>query len=147
MADPADALARFDAGAPVRLAELTGRWCGRGLPTGSRLDGLLEAHGWYGKEILDPESVHPLLFRARAGRPFPVDPGLAPVGLLVRHPELFRTPGARLAFAAVARRHLSAGGTAAPGSSTATSSPRRSSTTRYRSSTSSAGSTATPCSA
>jgi hypothetical protein len=102
MADPAGALARFDAGAPVPLEELPGRWRGRGLPSGSRLDGLLEAYGWYGKEFLDPETVHPLLFRDRAGRPFPVDPALAPVGLLVRRPGLFRTPMARRAFVAVA---------------------------------------------
>jgi hypothetical protein len=102
MADPADAFSRFDAGAPVGLAELPGRWRGRELPTGSRLDGLLEAYGWYGKEFVDPESVHPLLFRDRAGRPFPVDPALAPLGLLVRHPALFRSPVARLGFAGLA---------------------------------------------
>jgi hypothetical protein len=102
MAAPAEALARFDDGAPVGLDELTGRWRGSGLPTGSRLDGLLEAHGWYGKEVADPETVHPLLFRDRAGRPFPVDPALAPIGLLLRHPGLVRTPAARGAFAVAA---------------------------------------------
>jgi hypothetical protein len=102
MVDPAQALARFDAGAPIRLDELTGRWRGRGLPTGHPFDGLLEAYGWYGKEFVDPETVHPLLFRDRAGRPFPVDPALAPVGLLVRRPGLFRTGAARLAVAGIA---------------------------------------------
>jgi hypothetical protein len=97
-----EALAFFDACPAVVLGELTGRWRGRGLPTGSRLDGLLEAYGWYGKEFVDPETVHPLLFPDAAGRPRPLDPALAPVGLLVRRPGLFRTPAARAAFAAVA---------------------------------------------
>ena len=47
---------------------MLGRWRGSGLPTGSPLDGLLEAYGWYGKEFLDAETVHPLLFGDRAGR-------------------------------------------------------------------------------
>jgi hypothetical protein len=102
MLDADEALARFDAGAPVASEELRGRWRGSGFPTGHPFDGLLEAYGWYGKEVVDPETVHPLLFRDRAGRPVPVDPAHAPVGLLVRFPALFRTPVARLAFAAVA---------------------------------------------
>ena len=99
MVDPAQALARFDAGAPIRLDELTGRWRGRGLPTGSRLDGLLEAYGWYGKEVLDAETVHPLLFRDARGRPRAVDPAHAPLAVLRRAPGLARTPVARAGFA------------------------------------------------
>lgn len=96
-----DAVAEFDRAAAVAPGELTGRWRGRGVPTGSRLDGLLEAYGWYGKEFLDQDTVHPLLFPDRDGRPRPVDPALAPVGLLVRHPALFRTAIARTMFAGV----------------------------------------------
>jgi Domain of unknown function (DUF4334)/GXWXG protein len=77
---------------------VVGRWRGSGLPTGSPLDGLLESHGWYGKEILDAETVHPLLFRDRSGRPRPVDPALLPVGLLRDHAHLARVPAARAAF-------------------------------------------------
>src|SRR4051794_80539 len=80
---------------------MTGRWTGRGLPTGHPFDGLLEAYGWYGKEIVDAETVHPLLFRDRAGVPRPVDPAHAPVRLLARAAFLARTPLARLGFAAV----------------------------------------------
>ena len=39
-----------------------GRWRGRGLHTNHPLDGLLETFGWYGKEFVDAETVHPLLF-------------------------------------------------------------------------------------
>jgi len=69
---------------------MLGRWRGSGLPTGSPLDGLLEAYGWYGKEFIGAESVHPLLFRGRDGRPHPVDPALIPIGLLRDHAGLAR---------------------------------------------------------
>jgi Domain of unknown function (DUF4334)/GXWXG protein len=78
---------------------MTGRWRGSGLPTGHPLDGLLERFGWYGKEVVDPETVHPLLF----GRPdlAPLQPALAPLGLLRRAPGLARVPGAPAVFAAL----------------------------------------------
>ena len=97
-----EAVAFFDRCPPVEPAALPGRWRGRGLPTGSRLDGLLEAYGWYGKEFVDADTVQPLLFRDRRGAPRPLDPALAPVRLLVGHGELFRTPVARAAFAVLA---------------------------------------------
>jgi len=92
----ADALAFFDSLPTVAPDELIGRWRGSGLPTGSPLDGLLEAYGWYGKEFLGVESVHPLLFRTRGGRPRPVDPAFLPLGLLgdyagLAHLSLLRT--------------------------------------------------------
>ncbi len=98
---PDDALSLFDRCPAVDVAELTGRWRGNGLPTGSPLDGLLEAYGWYGKEFLDPERVHPLLFADRAGRPRPVDPALVPVVVLRNRPSLARHRLARLAFGGV----------------------------------------------
>jgi hypothetical protein len=97
----AAALAFLDRLPALTPAGLTGRWRGTGLLTGHRWDGLLETHGWYGKEVLDAETVHPLLFRDRAGVPRPVDPTLAPLGLLRAHPGLFRNAPARLAFARV----------------------------------------------
>jgi hypothetical protein len=89
-AEPDVVLAFFDGLPPVRTDQLLGVWRGSGLPTGSGLDGLLEAYGWYGKEFLGPESVHPLLFRGRDGRPRPVDPSLIPLGLVRDHPGLAR---------------------------------------------------------
>jgi Domain of unknown function (DUF4334)/GXWXG protein len=81
-ASAADALEFFDSLPTVAPGELTGRWRGSGLHTGSRLDGLLEAYGWYGKEFSGVESVHPLLFRTRGGQPRPVDPAMIPLRLL-----------------------------------------------------------------
>jgi hypothetical protein len=97
----ADALACFDRCAPVEAGALTGRWRGSGLPTGHPFDGLLEAYGWYGKEVLDPETVHPLLFRDARGRPRPVDPAYAPLAVLRSAPGLARTSVARAGFAVV----------------------------------------------
>jgi hypothetical protein len=59
---------------------------------------LLEDYGWYGKEILSPEAVHPLLFSSRAGAARPVNPGLAPFAVVRRAPLLARLPGARQTF-------------------------------------------------
>ncbi len=97
-ATPGEVLAFFDSLPAVSPEQMLGRWRGSELPTGSPLDGLLEAYGWYGKEFLGPESVHPLLFRGRDGRPRPVDPGLIPVGLLRDHAGLARLWPARTAF-------------------------------------------------
>ena len=94
-----EALAMFDVCAPVRVEELTGRWRGSGVLTGSPLDGLLEAYGWYGKEFLDAERVPPLLFGTRSG-PRPVDPALFPVGVLRDRPGLAHSRVARTAFRA-----------------------------------------------
>jgi hypothetical protein len=96
--DPGEALAFFDGLPTVTVAEMLGRWRGSGLHTGSRLDGLLEAYGWYGKEFTGPEAVHPLLFRGRGGRPRPVDPALIPLGLLRDYAELARWWPVRTAF-------------------------------------------------
>jgi hypothetical protein len=79
---PGEALAYFDSLPAVEPAGMLGRWRGSGPPTGSPLDGLLEAYGWYGKEFLDEETVHPLLFADRSGRPRPVDPAVLPMNLL-----------------------------------------------------------------
>ncbi|HEY0402887.1 MAG TPA: DUF4334 domain-containing protein [Blastococcus sp.] len=79
---PDEALAYFDSLPVVEPGEMLGRWRGSGLPTGSPLDGLLEAYGWYGKEFLDDDTVHPLLFTDRSGRPRPVDPSLLPMAVL-----------------------------------------------------------------
>lgn len=97
----ADVLAWFDTLPPVGPTQLLGRWRGSELPTGHRLDGLLAGYGWYGKEVLDEETVHPLLFPDAVGHPRPLDPTPAPLWLLRSAPGLLRTPPARLAFHAV----------------------------------------------
>jgi hypothetical protein len=97
-ADAGDVLAYFDSLPTVAAAEMLGRWRGRGLPTGSPLDGLLEAYGWYGKEFLGREAVHPLLFRGRGGRPRAIDPAMIPLGLLRSHAGLAKLWPVRTAF-------------------------------------------------
>jgi hypothetical protein len=97
-ASPTDALAFFDSLPTIGPEEMLGRWRGSGLHTGSSLDGLLEAYGWYGKEFLGPESVHPLLFRSWAGGPRPVDPSVIPLRLLRDYAALAHLWPARAAF-------------------------------------------------
>lgn len=92
-----EALALFDTAPPVTVGEMLGRWRGSGLPTGSPLDGLLESYGWYGKEFLDAETVHPLLFATPTG-PRPVDPALVPMAVLRDRPGLAHSRAARMAF-------------------------------------------------
>jgi hypothetical protein len=71
----AEALALFDSLGPVELESLVGTWKGSELCTGHPMDGMLGATGWYGKQFLDAESVHPLLFYTEdRAAVFPVDP-------------------------------------------------------------------------
>lgn len=79
-----EGLAFYDSLPPVTVAEMLGRWRGAAWPSGHPWDGLLEAYGWYGKEFLDAERVHPLLFRGRGGRIVAIDPRWMPVGAMVR---------------------------------------------------------------
>ncbi|WP_375754595.1 DUF4334 domain-containing protein [Corallococcus exercitus] len=69
------ALALFDSLPTVELGFLRGTWRGHELQTGHPMDGLLDATGWYGKQFVDAESVHPLLFHTEDRKAvFPVDP-------------------------------------------------------------------------
>jgi len=52
-----DALALFDASSAVEPGFMIGTWRGAELPTGHRLDGLLEASGWWGKQFVDSETT------------------------------------------------------------------------------------------
>lgn len=69
------ALTLFDRLPTVDLAFMKGTWKGLELRTGHPMDGMLSATGWYGKQFLDEERVHPLLFftEDRASI-FPVNP-------------------------------------------------------------------------
>ena len=76
----------------MAVDDLVGRWRGSELPTGSPLDGLLAAYGWWGKEVVDADTVHPLLVAGRHGKPYPVSPSLVPWALVLRRPGLARAP-------------------------------------------------------
>ena len=77
-----DALALFDASPAAETEFMIGTWHGAELPTGHPLDGLLEASGWWGKQFVDGETVHPLLFATGDVRAlWAVNPILAFTGL------------------------------------------------------------------
>jgi hypothetical protein len=84
-----DALAVFDRAEPIDPDYMIGLWQGAEVPTGHPLDGILAASGWWGKEFIDSETVHPLLFRSRHGtQTWAMNPILVPVqsALKVRMP-------------------------------------------------------------
>jgi hypothetical protein len=80
------ALELFDALDPVSLEFMIGRWRGSELSTNHPMDGLLAASNWYGKEFVDPETVHPLLFQDGQGRIFKVAPSLAAMRMSLKLP-------------------------------------------------------------
>lgn len=81
-----DALKLFDQLDVADLTFMLGRWKGSGFHTNHPLDGLLEAFGWYGKEFVDAENVHPLLFVDSKNNVFGVNPRLVPINLIVKFP-------------------------------------------------------------
>ena len=80
------ALELFDALEPVNLEFMFGRWQGSGIDTSHPMDGLLEASNWYGKEFIDSENVHPLLFLDHQGRLIKVAPNPKAMKLLGKFP-------------------------------------------------------------
>lgn len=80
----ADALTVFDAAESVEPEFMLDTWHGAELPTGHPMDGLLAASGWWGKEFVDGETVHPLLFPCADGASlWALNPALAFGGLAV----------------------------------------------------------------
>ena len=72
------ALEIFDDAPAVGPEFMIGTWHGTELPTAHPMDGLLAASGWWGKQFVDAETVHPLLFPTRDGRAlWPMNPVLA----------------------------------------------------------------------
>lgn len=77
-----EALALFDSLEPVSLESMFGMWRGGEITTGHPMEGLLTATGWYGKQFVDANTVHPLLFfTADRSAVFPVNPALVPMGV------------------------------------------------------------------
>lgn len=79
-----EALALFDRLEAVEADSMWGTWRGGGLQTSHPMDGMLEAYSWYGKQFIDGESVHPLLFEDGGGQVFAVEPTRLPMGLALR---------------------------------------------------------------
>ncbi|CAN1209914.1 DUF4334 domain-containing protein [Tumidithrix helvetica PCC 7403] len=82
------ALQLFDTLEPVNLDFMLGRWQGSGLHTSHPMDGLLEASNWYGKEFIDPENVHPLLFLDGQGKVIKVAPNPTAMNWVLKMPFL-----------------------------------------------------------
>ena len=84
----AEALKLFDELDTVGLDFMIGRWKGSGFDTSHPLDGLLETIGWYGKEFIDADNVHPLLF-SDGNKIFKVDPNpvITEIGLRLPTPK------------------------------------------------------------
>ena len=82
-----EALATFDAAPAVEPEFMIGTWRGSELPIGHPLDGLLALSGWWGKQFVDTETVHPLLFPTRDGTAlWALDPRLVPIATVLRVP-------------------------------------------------------------
>ncbi|HVV86716.1 MAG TPA: DUF4334 domain-containing protein [Kofleriaceae bacterium] len=96
--DSATALAFFDALPAVTIDEMLGAWRGSGLPTGHRLDGLLEKFGWHGKRFDSADLGHPLVFDRPGGGTVDLHPFFVPFGFVVRYPRLLGGDGAARAF-------------------------------------------------
>ena len=80
-----EALRLFDDLDTVGLDFMFGRWQGSGFDTNHPIDGLLETIGWYGKEFVDADNVHPLLF-ADGNEIFKVDPNPVITNLGLKFP-------------------------------------------------------------
>ena len=81
-----EALKLYDSLESVDLDFMMGRWQGKGLNTNHPMDGILEMSNWYGKEFIDPETVHPLLFSNGKGEIFKVNPNPTAMDLIMKMP-------------------------------------------------------------
>lgn len=91
-ASTGEVMAFFDSLPPVGLDEMAGAWRGRGVHTGHPFDGMLERFGWHGKRFEAADDAHPLVFGDGHGGVLSVNPGLIPIGLLLRFHALVNTP-------------------------------------------------------
>ena len=81
-----EALKLFDELDIVDLEFMMGRWKGSGFHTNHPMDGLLELGNWYGKEFVDPDCVHPLLFLDSNNKIIKVAPNPTLMNLTLRFP-------------------------------------------------------------
>ena len=82
-----EAFELYDKLETVSMLDIIGRWHGSGFKTNHTMDGALETFHWYGKEFINPENVHPLVFKGWGGKLFIVNPSLMPVGLATKIPS------------------------------------------------------------
>lgn len=82
-----EALELYDTLDVVNLDLMLGRWHGAEFPTHHRMDGILEAYGWYGKEFHSANEVDPLLFQ-HGNKLVKMNPERIPLSLLTANFEL-----------------------------------------------------------
>lgn len=82
------ALKLFDSLEPVNLDFMLGRWKGAEISTSHPMDGLLAASGWYGKEFIDSETVHPLLFSDAQEQIYKVAPKASAMRWMLNFPAI-----------------------------------------------------------
>ncbi len=90
------ALELFDSLEGVDIDYMRGRWRGEDFPTNHVMDGLLERYGWYGKEFIDADHVHPLVFTGIGGKRYTVNPSLMPIGLAHHVPDALNNLAGRI---------------------------------------------------
>lgn len=79
---PQAALELFDSLETVPMSFMWGRWKGMEIPSGHSMDGLLDCSGWYGKQFIDAENVHPLLiWTANKKGLYAINPRNIPLGI------------------------------------------------------------------
>ncbi|MGR3278466.1 DUF4334 domain-containing protein [Acaryochloris marina NIES-2412] len=71
---PEELLSFFDELEPVNAQFMISRWKGSEIHTDHPLNGFLEASNWYGKEFVNDDQVHPLLFQDSQENIFKVKP-------------------------------------------------------------------------
>lgn len=99
--DTATAVAFFAALAPATIDDMLGGWRGGALPTGHKLDGLLERFGWHGKRFDSADDGHPLVFERPGGGTVELHPAFMPLALVMRWPRWFGTDAFARAFRAL----------------------------------------------
>lgn len=82
------ALQWFDDLDPINIDFMLGRWRGSGIYTNHPMDGFLETSSWYGKEFVNSETVHPLLFLDRNQNIFKVAPKAIAINWMLKMPWL-----------------------------------------------------------
>lgn len=92
----AQALELFDSLEGVDVDFMRGCWRGADFPTGHPMDGLLHRYGWYGKEFVDADHVHPLVFNGIGGKRYTVNPSLMPIGLAPHVPDVLNNLAGRI---------------------------------------------------
>ncbi len=92
-----EAIAFFDQLEAVELYEMWGLWKGEEIKTGHPIEGILHAAGWYGKQFLNEEHVHPLMMKTENGVLFPINPAFIPLKIPFDNiPKNLITPAMKL---------------------------------------------------